>query len=164
MKNNIVHPCIKKKRFFFILKWVFVRFIGHLRVLLLGHWNQSHVGGQAKRLYCPDARHSCLHQQTRKTQLGRVFTSPNYKALTPFNKPFNSPLSFSLTIPPIGPSLQPPTNLPPIQIAGTEVRPTKEAISARIALPSGSVSSSTTIQDTERKKINIGEYLVSRIL
>lgn len=50
-----------------------------------------------------------------------------------------------LTIPPMGPSLHPPTNTPSIQTAGTLVLPTRSAISARMALPSPSSSSSTTV-------------------
>mmetsp|Transcript_26738 Transcript_26738/g.56065 ORF Transcript_26738/g.56065 Transcript_26738/m.56065 type:complete len:94 (-) Transcript_26738:497-778(-) len=68
-----------------------------------------------------------------------------YKTPTFFNMPSNFPLSSNFTIPPKGPSLQPPTNSPPIQIAGTEVRPNISPISARIAFPSPSTSSSTTL-------------------
>ncbi len=68
-----------------------------------------------------------------------------YKAPTLFNNPVSSPLSESLVSPPDGQSLHPPTNVPPIQMAGTDVRPTKSAITARMALPSGSLSNSTTV-------------------
>lgn len=71
-----------------------------------------------------------------------------YTAPTLLNNESSSPLSSSFTIPPIGPSLQPPTNSPPIQIAGTLVRPSKSPISARIAFPSTSKSSSTTSYST----------------
>jgi hypothetical protein len=67
-----------------------------------------------------------------------VRSSQNYRAPTPARSPFNSPESLRETMPPIGPSLQPPTKFPPIQMAGTEVRPTTFAISARIAFPSSS--------------------------
>jgi hypothetical protein len=68
-----------------------------------------------------------------------------YKAPTAVNILSNSPLSFSFTSPPVGPSLHPPINLPSIQMAGTDVRPTMSPNSARIALPSGSFNKSTSV-------------------
>jgi hypothetical protein len=71
--------------------------------------------------------------------------SPYLMERTAFKRPFNFPDSLRLTIPPMGPSLQPPINSLPIQMAGTDVRPINSASSARIAFPSMSVSSSTTV-------------------
>ena len=48
-------------------------------------------------------------------------------------------------MPPKGPSLHPPMNVPPIQIAGTDVLPTISAISALMGFPSSSISSSKTV-------------------
>lgn len=69
----------------------------------------------------------------------------NYTAPTPLSIFCSSPDSYSFTTPPVGPSLHPPTNAPPIQTAGTDVLPTRLAISARSALPSSTWSSSTTL-------------------
>lgn len=78
--------------------------------------------------------------------------TPDTKSqLTTYNAPTDSSMplslfdSFRLLMPPMGPSLHPPTKSPPIQIAGTEVLPMISAISALMAFPSSSRSSSTTV-------------------
>jgi len=99
---------------------------------------ESHSEGPSST-YIPLRHHSCLTKfcNTTNQDLCRPINESvfrmhrHYNALAAFSMPTSSPLSLNFTIPPIGPSLQPPMNFPSIQIAGTDVRPMMSAISAR---------------------------------
>ena len=97
-------------------------------------------------------RHSHLHSTIMATLalIHAPFLMANisnilYTAPTAASILSSSPLSSNLTMPPLGPSLQPPRKSAPIHMAGTEVLPMIPAISARSALPSSTSSISMTV-------------------
>lgn len=85
----------------------------------------------------------------------------SHKAPTSRSIVVSSPELSSLTTPPMGPSLHPPMNFPPIQMAGTLVRPIRSAISARIAFPGRNHQGSAIFTANCRKTNSCNCYVPS---